>query len=157
MHRARATVFAQIQLLLLDPLAASMARERRSARKGGESTGRASARSRTDYSPLASRRSPTSRARGAGRHRLEEREQGTHSHSRVKRRAYLGSLRKNFSTAHIAAARAPVPAVTTRLPSLRVHTDGARGEGTGGRRSSGAGGSGRSSGGPAPSARASAV
>ena len=82
---------------LFDPLAASKARERRSARKGGESTGRASARSRTDYSPLASRRSPTSRARGAGRHRLEEREQGTHSHSRVKRRAYLGSLRKNFS------------------------------------------------------------
>jgi hypothetical protein len=101
MHRARATVLAQIQLLpyvsLFDPLAASKARERRSARKGGESTGRASARSRTDSSPLASRRSPTSRARGAGRYRLEEREQGTHSHSRVKRRAYLGSLRKNFS------------------------------------------------------------
>ena len=44
MHRARATVLAQIQLLpyvsLFDPLAASKARERRSARKGGESTGR---------------------------------------------------------------------------------------------------------------------
>ena len=62
MHRARATVIAQIQLLPFDPLAASKAR-----------------------------------ARGAGRYRLEEREQGTHSHSRVKRRAFLGSLRKNFS------------------------------------------------------------